>query len=109
MPSHNEGYPIETVRRWRRESYHRNKHKHPPKTSRTPRDPIKADAKRLAYNALRRGAIQRPLSCSSCGQGARLHAHHDDYGKPLEVRFLCHACHGLAHRLALEERQDRAR
>lgn len=26
-----------------------------------------------------------------------LHAHHDDYSKPLEIQWLCTGCHGAVH------------
>ena len=45
---------------------------------------------------VRRGKlIQRP--CENCGS-KESQAHHDDYGKPLQVRWLCRACHLAHHR-----------
>lgn len=35
--------------------------------------------------------------CASCGSSQKLQAHHDDYSKPLEVRWMCCACHMLHH------------
>ncbi len=36
--------------------------------------------------------------CQNCGSGAgRLEAHHADYSKPLDITFLCHACHVVVH------------
>lgn len=56
---------------------------------------------RMALNsAVRRGIIERPTACERCrGEGA-VQGHHDDYAKPLEVRWLCATCHGLEHRAA---------
>src|ERR1035437_1407019 len=38
-----------------------------------------------------------PVPCQECGI-AKTQAHHDDYSKPLAVRWLCLACHRLWHR-----------
>jgi ribosomal protein S27AE len=35
--------------------------------------------------------------CESCGN-VKAQAHHDDYSKPLEVRWLCTPCHAAEHR-----------
>ena len=57
-----------------------------------------AQAKRKVRDALRSGMIER-CPCEGCGATSNLHAHHDDYSKPLEVRWLCRTCHGRHHRL----------
>lgn len=46
--------------------------------------------------ALQKGKLVRQ-PCEICG-ATKSEAHHDDYSKPLEVRWLCRTCHGLAHR-----------
>lgn len=47
--------------------------------------------------AIRRGRlIKQP--CEKCGN-AKVHAHHDDYLKPLEVRWLCSLHHREHHTL----------
>lgn len=48
-------------------------------------------------NALRDGKLVRPRECESCGREAGLHGHHDDYARPLDVRWLCAACHRQWH------------
>lgn len=54
--------------------------------------------------AMERGEIVRPDKCEECGGSKRfrdgragIHAHHDDYNKPLEVRWLCQPCHHRWH------------
>ncbi len=53
-----------------------------------------------AYNAVtvavRSGKLKR-LPCEICGS-ARSHAHHHDYSKPLDVRWLCALHHKMEHR-----------
>jgi hypothetical protein len=44
--------------------------------------------------ALARGALHRGR-CETCG-ATKVEAHHDDYAKPLSVRWFCHA-HHMAH------------
>lgn len=66
-----------------------------------PRDPKKLRARAAARNAAAAGRLVKPKNCDACGTVARLHAHHDDYDKPLDVRWLCSICHGLVHRTAL--------
>ncbi|WP_084864024.1 hypothetical protein [Salibaculum halophilum] len=46
-------------------------------------------------NAIRLGVIERK-PCEVCGE-TRTDAHHDDYEKPYEVRFLCRRHHKLHH------------
>lgn len=50
---------------------------------------------RCAY-AIKTGKLVR-LPCEGCGE-AKSEAHHDDYSKPLEVKWLCRSCHAAAHR-----------
>jgi hypothetical protein len=46
-------------------------------------------------HAMRRGSIA-PKDCELCGCD-KTEAHHDDYSKPLMVRWLCRRCHGFIH------------
>lgn len=59
------------------------------------RFPGKAAAHRAVKNALRSGKLAR-ANCEACG-AAGAEAHHDDYSKPLEVRWLCRSCHHRWH------------
>ena len=53
-------------------------------------------------NAVRDGRLVKPTSCERCGVECSakrsLHAHHHNYGRPLEVEWLCGTCHRLEHR-----------
>lgn len=60
------------------------------------RNPAKRAAQIAAGNAIRDGRIKRK-PCEVCGE-ARAQAHHDDYGKPLDVRWLCTTHHAEWHR-----------
>lgn len=44
-------------------------------------------------NAIKRGEVTRPSTCSECGNGGRIEAAHSDYSKRYEVRWLCVSCH----------------
>lgn len=44
------------------------------------------------------GRIVKPVACEGCGtEGVKLNGHHHDCSKPLDVEWLCSACHGRAH------------
>lgn len=60
------------------------------------RNPIKRAARVMAGNAIRDGRIKR-APCEVCGN-AKAQAHHDDYGRPLDVRWLCTRHHAEWHR-----------
>jgi hypothetical protein len=59
------------------------------------REPVKEAARREVQEALRRGLLVR-RSCEQCG-AEKGHAHHDDYSRPLDVRWLCRPCHTAHH------------
>ena len=56
------------------------------------RNPKKRSASTEAYKALLRGdLIKKP--CEVCGTDEKIHAHHCDYSKPLDVMWLCQTHH----------------
>lgn len=60
------------------------------------RYPNKYNAHRKVYNHLRSGNLFKE-PCEVCGSEKKIHAHHDDYLKPLNVRWLCSAHHSQWH------------
>jgi len=64
----------------------------------------KTDLKKIARVKLSQavgcGKIIKPKSCSVCEKAVesrKLHGHHEDYSKPLEVIWLCTWCHIKLH------------
>ena len=41
--------------------------------------------------------LKNPGVCSECPSTFHVEAHHDDYSKPLDVRWLCAVCHKQHH------------
>jgi hypothetical protein len=58
---------------------------------------IKKDIHLLTNAATRLGILDRQ-PCEVCGE-MKVDAHHDDYNKPMEVRWLCRLHHNEHHRL----------
>lgn len=71
-------YAIEVSRRWRTEDSRRTK------------------SHNAVARAIKSGVLQR-MPCEVCSK-ADTHAHHDDYDQPLQVRWLCPACHSQHHK-----------
>lgn len=62
------------------------------------RYPMKYAAHVVTRNAIRDGKLKPAELCSTCGSTEKIEGHHDDYTKPLEVRWLCEKCHKSWHR-----------
>lgn len=73
----NPGYSTENARAWRRNN------------------PDGAIAHNRLWKAIIAGRIIRQ-SCEICDE-PKTHAHHDDYSKPYDVRWLCAKHHGAHH------------
>lgn len=69
---------LETNRRWRKKNYH------------------KILAQRAVHAAIRLGKLARQ-ACEVCKK-PNAFAHHDNYDKPLDVRWLCNFHHSEHHR-----------
>lgn len=69
----------ERVRRWRENN------------------PEKVQAHWRVADAKRAGRLT-PKPCAVCGSAENIHAHHEDYSKPLEVIWLCPLCHAQRHK-----------
>lgn len=59
--------------------------------------PEKYKAHYTVNNALKRGEIMKAKECRICGSQTKLHAHHADYSKPLDVLWVCIDCHSKIH------------
>lgn len=58
----------------------------------------KSIARKLVSRHVKSGHLLRSSVCELCKNQAITEAHHTDYGRPLDVMWLCDACHGLCHR-----------
>jgi hypothetical protein len=76
-----------------RKQYALDKPSHRPETN-----PQKYAARNKLHAAVRDGKITRPPECEICSASDEvLHGHHEDYSKPLEVIWVCPACHSFIH------------
>ena len=58
--------------------------------------PEKVKARSMVRRAIQSGRLAlKP--CEVCGTTKLVHAHHDDYAKPLDVRWLCPVHHAAIH------------
>lgn len=60
---------------------------------------IKTIARNKLNAAVKQGIVKKASICENCKNERRLTAHHTDYNKPLDVRWLCYECHAKLHRL----------
>lgn len=66
-------------------------------------NPQKRRAQQMVAVEIRSGRMAR-CACERCGS-ANAQAHHDDYSKPLDVRWLCPRDHARAHAEARRQNQ----
>jgi hypothetical protein len=67
---------------------------------------IKHSANLKVASAIRRGELKRQ-PCEICGNPKAV-AHHEDYGKPLDVNWLCRSCHSKRHKEINAEKKKEA-
>ena len=72
-------------------------------------NPGKKAARWALSNAVRDGKVAKPDKCEKCGSDKNIHGHHDDYGKPLDVRWLCAPCHAAVHKAMREPHPETGR
>lgn len=60
------------------------------------RDKVKLRARGIVRNHIWRGKLSR-LPCEQCGE-VKSHAHHEEYSRPLDVKWLCVKCHVKLHK-----------
>jgi len=59
--------------------------------------PERARAHSAVARAVKSGKLVAPDRCSHCEAEGVVWAHHDDYDRPLDVRWLCPRCHNRLH------------
>ena len=60
--------------------------------------PLRRAANIILRNAVRYKKIIKPRQCSVCDKIGKIHGHHDDYYKPLDVKWFCAQCHKDYHK-----------
>lgn len=73
------------------------------------RDPRPSKARHQVQSAIKKGLLI-PSPCGRCG-ALPAEAHHPDYDRPLDVRWLCNKCHVDEHRKLrqIEKRKKRSK
>lgn len=69
------------------------------RTTQILRWPEKDEARKAVRIAIERGELIRE-PCEVCGATENIEGHHDDYSKPLDVRWLCRTHHRELHKNA---------
>lgn len=107
LKAENPNYLLQKSRDWRaknrerdnlrkKEFYYGNSKKHLESTIQwQKRNPEKRKAHLEIRYAIKRGDLKK-LPCEICGSN-KSHAHHSDYSRPLEVRWLCQLHHKQEH------------
>jgi len=79
------------------------RHKRPKHSELTPEQRLKANCRSYLNQYIIRGKIIKPQYCSIPGcLNTNLQAHHDNYSKPLDVKWLC-----LQHHIEYHQTHER--
>lgn len=62
------------------------------------RYPMKYAAHIITRNYIRDGKLFPKSICECCGSTEKIEGHHDDYTKPLDIKWLCEKCHKKWHK-----------
>lgn len=66
-------------------------------------------AEQTVCHSVENGKIEKPCTCSMCNQTfekQRIHGHHADYSKPLDVVWVCGMCHGKIHQEINDKKRE---
>lgn len=94
-------------------AYDRERHQRPERKAYSSRhaqefaknNPEKRAAEHKVMRAINRGDLIRQ-PCEVCGSTQFIHAHHEDYAKPLDVMWLCAAHHRQRHVWLNQQRRN---
>lgn len=95
--------------RERYQSHKENRAKYDKGRPRPGKDQTKALARRILQEHVKAGKIHKPSECQSCGLVCVTQGHHHDYEKPIDVEWLCPACHSMRHRKYTEDDREHYR
>jgi hypothetical protein len=73
------------------------KHRKDAKKYRASENAFKDSVRHLTFHAIRKGVLKK-MPCEVCKTEIDVQAHHDDYTKPLDVRWLCRKHHAEHHK-----------
>ena len=59
--------------------------------------PKASKARSVVSNAIRIKKFTRKDSCEECASTLKVEAHHEDYSRPLDIKWLCEVCHKSWH------------
>jgi hypothetical protein len=59
---------------------------------------LKESVRAATRNYIKAGVLMKD-NCEICGTNENIEAHHEDYTKPLDVRWLCRVHHREHHKL----------
>jgi ribosomal protein S27AE len=59
----------------------------------------------IEVQIMKQKGLLKPLPCEVC-TADKTQAHHDDYSRPLDIRWLCGPCHRSWHRMDREKKRQ---